>query len=297
MIPGSRWRAQTATLALAARRRRSLAGDAARCVVSALMDGYDHRSYGDGFADIYDEWYAGVSDVPTTVERMLALGGAGGRLLELGVGTGRLAAPLAAAGLQVVGVDSSPAMLDRLAERPGGDAVEVVCGDMVDDLPDGPFDSALVAYNTIFNLLDASTQQRCFDAVASRLRPGGVFVVEAFVPDADRHAANPTDVSVRLLTVDRVVLSVTVNDPDDQRAEGQFVEFTEGGGIRLRPWAIRWATPTQLDAMAADAGLRLAHRWADMAMQPFHDDSASHVSVYELSTGGAGRDDVAGSAP
>lgn len=261
------------------------------------MEGYDHRSYGEGFADIYDEWYAGVSDVPTTVDRMLALGGRGGRVLELGVGTGRLAGPMAAAGLHVVGVDSSPAMLARLAERPDGHAVETVCGDMVDDVPEGPFDAALIAYNTIFNLLDAATQQRCFETVAVRLRPGGVFVVEAFVPDVDRHASSPTDVSVKSLTADRVVLSVTVNDPGDQRAEGQFVEFTEAGGVRLRPWAVRWATPEQLDAMAGAAGLRLAHRWADMAMQPFDEDCTSHVSVYRLDGDGVAADaDEAGSA-
>jgi SAM-dependent methyltransferase len=244
------------------------------------MEGYDHRSYGEGFADVYDDWYHGVSDVPSTVERMVALAGPSGRVLELGVGTGRLAVPMAAAGLTVVGVDSSEAMLERLAGRNGGDRVEVVCGDMVDDLPDGPFDASLVAYNTIFNLLEADAQQRCFTAVAGRLSPGGVFVVEAFVPDVEQHAGAPTDVTVRSLTVDQVVLSVTVNRPDEQRAEGQFVQFTEAGGVRLRPWAIRWATPGQLDAMAATAGLRLASRWADMAGTPFDDHSTSHVSVY-----------------
>ncbi len=246
------------------------------------MEGYDHRSYGDGFADVYDDWYARVSDVAATVDRMVELAGRGGRVLELGVGTGRLAVPMAAAGLRVVGVDSSPAMLERLAAREGGDAVDVVCGDMVDDLPAGPFDAALVAYNTIFNLLAADAQQRCFDAVAARLAPDGVFVVEAFVPDVEQHAATPTDVTVRSLAVDRVVLSVTVNDPADQRSEGQFVEFTESGGVRLRPWAIRWATPEQLDAMAVAAGLRPTDRWADMAGAPFDDDSVAHVSAYRV---------------
>ena len=119
---------------------------------------------------------------------------------------------MAEAGLVVTGVDSSPAMLARLAERDPSGAVEAICGDMVDALPDGPFDAVLVAYNTIFNLLDEATQQRCFTAVADRLAPGGAFVVEAFVPDVTRRGATPTDVSVRSLAVDRVVLSVTVND-------------------------------------------------------------------------------------
>ncbi len=149
------------------------------------MRGYDDRSYGDGFADVYDDWYADVTDVDATVGRMLALAGPDGRVLELGVGTGRLALPMAAAGLQVVGVDTSAAMLERLAERDPAGLIDVVCGDMVDDLPDGPFDAALVAYNTIFNLLDEQRQLACFAAVAERLAPGGSFVVEAFVPDVE----------------------------------------------------------------------------------------------------------------
>jgi SAM-dependent methyltransferase len=245
------------------------------------MRGYDERSYGDGFADVYDDWYAEVTDVDATVRRLVALAGAGGRVLELGVGTGRLAVPMAAAGLRVVGVDSSTAMLDRLAERDAADSVTVIRGDMVENLPDGPFDAALVAYNTIFNILDAEGQQRCFDAVAARLRPGAAFVVEAFVPDADRPARPTSDVSVRSLAADHVVLSVSVDDPQHQRVEGQFVQFTESGGVRLRPWSIRWSTPGQLDAMAERAGLVLRDRTADMAGSPFTPDSAQHVSIYE----------------
>jgi SAM-dependent methyltransferase len=253
----------------------------------AAVRGYDHRSYGDSFADVYDEWYDGISDVTATVARVAELAGPAGRILELGVGTGRLAVPMAEAGLRVTGVDSSDAMLARLRERDRQSAVEVVRGDMVADLPEGPFDVALIAYNTIFNLLDEDTQRRCFVAVAARLADGGAFVVEAFVPDVATHASTPSDVSVRSLSADRVVLSVTVNAPDQQRAEGQFVEFTEAGGVRLRPWAIRWATPRQLDAMAAAAGLTLADRWADMAKEPFDDDSTHQVSVYRRGPAGA----------
>ncbi len=241
------------------------------------MEGYDERSYGDGFADVYDQWYADVTDVEATVARMFTLVGSGGRVLELGVGTGRLAVPMAAAGLQVVGVDSSEAMLDRLDTTSG---VTAIRGDMVDDLPDGPFDAVLVAYNTIFNLLDETVQRRCFVEVAERLRPGGTFVVEAFVPDVARLAERTSDVSVRTLAVDRVVLSASIDDPDNQRAEGQFVEFTESGGVRLRPWSIRWATPRQLDEMASAAGLNLLERHSDMAGEPYTDDSAQQVSLY-----------------
>lgn len=244
------------------------------------MQGYDSTSYGEGFADVYDEWYGGVTDVDATVARMLDLAGSGGRLLELGVGTGRLAAPMAAAGLAVTGIDSSATMLDRIRRHPGGDRVIAVHGDMVDDLPDGPFDVCLVAYNTLFNLLDPAEQRRCFRAVAACLRPAGRFVVEAIVPDPSAPAGG--DVSVRSITADRVVLSVSDHRPDEQRTHGQFVELTESGGVRLRPWAIRWASPGQLDAMAADAGFTLEERVADMAGTPFDDDSDHHVSVYRI---------------
>jgi SAM-dependent methyltransferase len=245
------------------------------------MRGYDERSYGDGFADVYDEWYADVTDVAATVDRMVGLAGSAGAVLELGVGTGRLAVPMAAAGLRITGIDSSDAMLAKLAGRDGDRRVDTILGDMVDDLPDGPFDAVLVAYNTIFNLLAESDQQRLFHEVARRLDLGGVFVVEAFVPDLHPDG-NSSMVDVRSMAVDHVVLSVSSHRHGDQRAEGQFIQLSEAGGVRLRPWSIRWATPSQLDAMATAGGLRLADRWADMAGSPFTDESTQHVSVYRL---------------
>lgn len=248
----------------------------------SAVDGYGSASYGDAFADVYDEWYHDVSDVDATVRLVAAAAERAGStdVLELGVGTGRLALPLAATGLRVVGVDSSKAMTDRLAERdPHGTAgVGVVVGDMVDDLPSGPFGVVLIAYNTIFNLESATRQQRLFDEVATRLVDGGSFVVEAFVPEEPpQHGSG---VEVRSMAVDRVVLSAIVHHPDSQRAEGQFIELTEHGGVRLRPWSIRYAPPPELDAMAAKAGLVLRDRWLDASLAPYDDDSDRHVSVY-----------------
>jgi SAM-dependent methyltransferase len=249
--------------------------------------GYDHRSYGDGFADVYDEWYADVTDVEATVARMVELAGAGGRVLELGVGTGRLAVPMADAGLSVVGIDSSGAMLAKLSERDPARRVDAMLGDITSDLPVGPFDVVLVAYNTIFNLLGEHDQPRLFQHVAERLTPGGAFVVEAFVPESDG-AGPPSEVTVRSMAVDHVVLSVSVNRHDQQVAEGQFVQFSQDGGVRLRPWSIRWATPEQLDAMATAAGLRLDVRFGEMTGTPFTDDSAQHVSIYRRAGEGGG---------
>jgi SAM-dependent methyltransferase len=244
-----------------------------------VVRGYDHRSYGDGFADVYDEWYAHVTDVEATTARLIDLAGAEGRVLELGVGTGRLAIPMAEAGLRVVGIDSSEAMLARLTERDTARRVDVVLGDITDALPAGPFDVVLVAYNTIFNLIGDGDQERLFHHVASRLAPGGAFIVEAFVPAFDGMDGS-SEVTVRSMAVDQVVLSVSVNRPIDQIAEGQFIQFSEDGGVRLRPWSIRWSTIDQLDAMANTAGLRLDERFGDMAGTAFSADSTQHVSIY-----------------
>lgn len=260
------------------------------------MRGYDHRSYGDGFADVYDEWYADVTDVGATVTRMVELAGAGGRVLELGVGTGRLAVPMADAGLSVVGIDSSEAMLAKLRERDPAGLVDAIRGDITSDLPVGPFDVVLVAYNTIFNLLGEHDQPRLFQHVAERLAPGGAFVVEAFVPASGGTdgTATSSEVTVRSMAVDHVVLSVSVNCQDRQLAEGQFVQFSQDGGVRLRPWSIRWSTPAQLDAMATAAGLRLDERFGEMTGTAFTDDSAQHVSIYRRAGAGPGAGTGAG---
>jgi hypothetical protein len=121
-----------------------------------------------------------------------------------------------------------------------------------------------------------------FANVASRLAPGGVFVVEAIVPDPQRPAGST--VGVRSMKADRVVLSVDMHDPEAQHVDGQFVEFTEAGGVRLRPWSIRYSYPHELDDMAATVGLRLSHRWVNMNQEPFTPDAETHVSVYTQSS-------------
>lgn len=248
------------------------------------MDGYDNTTYGDAFADIYDEWYQAISDIDATVADLLDLAG-DGPIIELGVGTGRIAVPLAIAGaatqIRVAGVDSSEAMLRRLTERDLDSLVAVTAGDMVTGLPEGPFSLAFVAYNTLFNLTADDQQLACFRSVIERLSPGGRFVVEAFVPevpaDSDYDGKN---VTVRSMTADRVVLSVTVHRSGGRLIDGQFVEFTEAGGVRLRPWSIRYSTPIEIDAIAAEAGFELEYRWEQFGRTPFTDDSPRHVSVY-----------------
>jgi SAM-dependent methyltransferase len=247
------------------------------------VDGFTSSSYGDAFADVYDEWYEDLDDVPAVVAALARLAGDGGRVLELGVGTGRLAVPLATLLTKrdgsVTGIDASAAMLERLTANDPGGLITASCGDMVDALPDGPFDVVLVAYNTLFNLLDGARQAACVAAAAARLAAGGVLVIEAFVPD-DQARSTRDDVGVRTLRADEVVLSVSRTSPDDQRVEGQYVSISEAGGVRLRPWSIRWSTPAQIDAMAAAAGLVRIARWGSLAGETFDEHSARHVSVY-----------------
>ncbi len=240
------------------------------------MDGYGAASYGDGMADVYDVWYRDLGDVEGAVATLADLAGAG-PVLELGVGSGRLALPLAATGLEVHGVDASEAMVDLLRAKPGGDRIPVTLGDMA-DVPTGTtrFSLAFVAYNTFFNLTSEDAQRRCLRGVRASLRPGGRFVLEAFVPAPD---APTSSVGVRTVALDHVVLEVTRHDRAAQAVVGQHVELREEG-TRLRPWMIRYATPAQLDAMAADAGLVLDARWSDWRRTPFTDDSSTHVSVY-----------------
>lgn len=239
------------------------------------MDGYDSATYGDRFAEVYDDWYGAITDTAASVDTLAEL--ADGRpVLELGVGTGRLAVPLAERGLQVTGVDTSRAMLDRLAAK--GGQVTAVVGDMTDPpLGDERFGLVVIAYNTLFNLVDPTDQARCLSNAAGRLHAQGILVIEAFVPQPE---ARPIDtVEPREVAADKVVLSVSRSRPESQEVLGQYIDITEGG-IALRPWHIRWSTPAQIDQMASEAGLDLSDRWADWARTPFDDTSVSHISMY-----------------
>jgi SAM-dependent methyltransferase len=247
------------------------------------MDGYDAGTYGQGFADVYDDWYGDVSDVDATVEGVLALlEGSAGPVLELGVGTGRLALPLASRGATVIGVDASEAMLARLRAKPGADRVRTVHGDMahLGDLAlDGPFALVFAAFNTFFNLTTREAQVSCLRDAGRALRPGGVVAIEAFVPP-EPGTATDSVVTPRTIDRDRVVLTVAKRDPATQTIAGQHIELTEAGGVRLRPWLVRYAAPRELDEMAAEAGLTLRRRTADWRGTPFDDASTAHVSLY-----------------
>ena len=235
----------------------------ANCGRTTAVEGYTRSSYGDAFADVYDDWYAGISDAEVTADVVaeLAAGLAGDRPRRHGCSSSPSAPggwPCRSPPGASTCTASTPARRCSTgcgAATPTG-ASRVVLGDMVDDLPDGPFDVVLVAYNSLFNLESAERQAACFAAVAARLAPGGMFVVEAFVPEDPPRVG--TVVAVRSMSAGEVVLSISDHDPAAQRAEGHLVQFADGERVRLRPWSVRYAAPAELDAMAASAGLRAA---------------------------------------
>jgi SAM-dependent methyltransferase len=242
------------------------------------VDGYGPSTYGERISPIYDELYEGKFDTEGAVTFLAELAG-DGPALELGVGTGRVAIPLAEQGIDVHGIDASEAMVQRLRTKPGGDRVNVVIQDFADLDVEGSFPLVYVVFNTFFALLTQDDQARCFRAVAEHLAPEGAFVIEAFVPDLTRFGRYRQRVEAGDLSLDRVHLEVSRHDPVNQRVDGQHVVITEAG-TRLYPVHLRYAWPSELDLMARLGGLRLRERWGSWRRDPFNESSERHISVY-----------------
>jgi SAM-dependent methyltransferase len=246
------------------------------------MDDYDAATYGDRIADVYDTLYGELpfgGNLADTVARLLEL--AGGRpLLELGIGTGRVALPLLEGGAEVHGIDASEEMVARLRRKPGGDRIPVTIGDFADFALDTRFGAIYVVFNTFFALLTQDDQVSCFRAVTRHLLPDGAFVIEAFVPDVTRFTRGQ-NVSAVEVEPNEVSLDVSKHDPVLQRTDSQRVTIREDA-VRLFPVRIRYAYVSELDLMARLADMRLRERWADWDRTPFGEGAGKHVSVYEL---------------
>jgi SAM-dependent methyltransferase len=246
--------------------------------LSKVMAGFDDPAfYGDRWAAVYDDHFA-HADPGRAVEFLAGLAG-DGRVLELAIGTGRVALPLAARGITVEGIDASAAMAGQLRAKPGGLSIPVTVGDMAQVLPGGPFRLAYLVFNTLFGLLSQARQAECFASVARVLEPGGTFVIECFVPDLTRFDRDQR-VQARSVTEDSAIIEVSVHDRVRQRVTTQMITL-DGQGTHLRPVAIRYSYPAELDLMASSAGLRLAARYASWDRQPFTSASDSHISVYQ----------------
>ena len=240
------------------------------------MPDYDPATYGDRMAEVYDEWFGTPENAAASF--LIELAGRG-PVLELGIGTGWVALPLAERGIEVHGIDASEAMVERLWAKPGGDGVPVIIGDFADVDVEGRFSLVYVVFNTFFALLTQEDQIRCFANVAGRLEEGGTFVVEAFVPDPARLAAGEVTQTKRV-EVDRVFLETSRYDLVNQRVYSQNISMGETE-TRFYPVRIRYAWPSELDLMARLAGLRLRERLGGWHHEPFTAASANHASVYE----------------
>ena len=244
--------------------------------------GYQDATYGDRIADVYDAWYGAspaLGDLAATIDLLASIAGAG-PALELGIGTGRVALPLSAAGIQVQGIDVSQAMVDRLRAKPGGDRIPVTMGSFADFSLADRFSLIYVVFNTFFGLRSQEQQIACLRAIVRHLGPGGVFLMEAFVPDPSRFDRGQRISAIRV-DEDEVSFEVSTHDLVAQSTVSQHVVIREDG-IRLHPVRIRYAHVAELDLMARVAGLRLRDRWADWDRSAFASDSAKHISVWEV---------------
>lgn len=243
------------------------------------MRGFGPETFGELYAEGYDGTYedAMAAETRDSVAALADLAG-GGRVLELAIGTGRVALPLAARGLAVHGIEASEGMVAQLRAKPGGDAIPVVIGDMTDAEAEGRFDLIYLVFNTIFNLTTQDAQVRCFRNAARHLGPDGVFVVEAVVPDLDGYVDDQR-VKGSWVTMDAARFEVAIHDAVAQTVDFQRVVISEDG-TSMRPFSMRYVWPSELDLMARLAGLERRERWAWWDRSPFTADSRSHVSVY-----------------
>lgn len=238
------------------------------------MEGYRPETYGERIADVYDDWYGAVDGM--MVDRLAELAD-GGAALELGIGTGRVALPLLERGVEVHGVDASPAMVERLRAKPGGDRIPVTVGDLAEVRPSQRYRLVYVVFNTFFALPTQEAQVRAFRAVERCLESDGRFAMEAFVPDVTRFERGQRVEATRV-TLDAVSLDVTLYDPITQTVTGQHV-VVSSRGTRLVPVSLRFAYPSELDLMAGLAGLSLLHRWGGWDRSPYT-GWGRHVSVW-----------------
>ena len=241
------------------------------------MEHYGRETYGERIADVYDEWYSWLPDGEEEAAFLAEIAG-DGPVLELGIGTGRVALPLAARGIEVHGIDASPAIVAQLRAKPGGDALPVAIGDMADVPVDRSFSLVFVVFNTFFMLTTGEAQARCFRNVAARLQAGGRFALHAFVPDQSLIDRGER-VAVKDVGVDEVRLDATKFIPAEQRLDTTQIRITEHG-IRLVHAKVRYTFPAELDAMAEAAGLTLEACYGGFGKEPFTDESAFRVAVY-----------------
>jgi SAM-dependent methyltransferase len=221
----------------------------------------------------YDEGLGERGDpalIAATVDFLSALAG-DGPALELGIGTGRIALPLAARGIRVHGIDLSPDMVAHLRAKPGGEELPLTIGDFATTRVGEGFSLAYVVFNTINNLTTQDAQVSCFGTVAAQLAPGGCFVVEVGVPSAG---------PLRVFALSETHAGIDEYDLATQRLVSHHFSLIDGRWVR-QSIPFRSVSPAELDLMARLAGMRLRERWSGWNGEPFTSESTRHVSVWE----------------
>lgn len=235
-------------------------------------------SFGPDVAAHYDDHPRGDEEAAVAFLAQLAQGR---RTLEFAIGTGRIALPLAAKGILVDGIELSSDMVERLRAKPGSEQINITSGDMSVTTTGHQYGLVYLVFNTIFNLLTADDQIRCFENAARHLTADGHFVVEAALPHACI-APNKSDyVHAEHVGTNTVVLDVARYDPVTQLLEENHVRLT-ANGITMNPIVCRLITPGEMDLMARMAGLRLVERFANWQRSAFDIHSSAHISVYGL---------------
>jgi SAM-dependent methyltransferase len=238
-------------------------------------DGY----FDEQIAARYDESAAEMFDpavVDPVIDFLVEIAGSG-RALELGIGTGRIALPLAERGVPVHGIELSKAMATRLRAKPGGENIGVTIGDFATTTVDGSFSLAYLVFNTIMNLTTQAEQIACFRNVAAHLEPGGCFVIEVMIPELRRL---PPGETFHVFDASENHWGIDEYDVATQGLTSHHLEIVDG---RLERFSapFRYAWPSELDLMAELAGMRLRERWGGWKREPFTSDSRKHVSVWE----------------
>ncbi|GGP76038.1 methyltransferase domain-containing protein [Saccharothrix coeruleofusca] len=240
------------------------------------MVDWSPETYGPRWKNVYDE--VGWPRPDAAVEFLSARRGSG-RCLELGIGTGRVAIPLVARGVPLDGLDASPEIVEVMRTKPGGEAIEVTIGDMADFKLERKYSLILLLLNSLYALQTQEDQIRCFESVAAHLEPGGLFVVETFMPDPTRFRFGGR-AHVYEVGLDHVRIEADTFDRATQQILENHIEVREDG-IKLYPAFLRYTWPSEMDLMARIAGLRLRERWGDWANVPFDASSENHIAVYE----------------
>jgi len=237
--------------------------------------------FGEQVAARYDELSAEMFDpavIEPAVDFLASLAG-DGDALELGIGTGRIALPLAQRGIRVKGIDLSQAMVERLRAKPGAEGIDVEIGDFATTTVAGTFRLAYLVFNTINNLTTQDAQVACFENAAAHLEPGGCFVIEVGVPALQRL---PPGETVRPFRVTPTRLGFDEYDVVEQGLISHHYRVV-GDRLEARSIPFRYVWPAELDLMARIAGMRLRERWSSWEREPFTNESTKHISVWEKS--------------